>query len=61
MQRANLLTAALAFAAVAANGTAQAAGPHHSGTCGEYKYLHNGHCIDTRGKPGQPWTAGVYQ
>lgn len=64
MHRANLLaqfTAAFAFAAVAVAGTAQAAAVHHASTCGEYKYLHNGHCVDARGNPGKPWMAGVYQ
>ena len=54
------LTATFAFIAVAAAGATQAAAIHHAGDCGEYKYWHNGHCVDARIKPGNDWTAGVY-
>lgn len=50
---------ALAFIAVAtASGTQAAA--LHAGECGEFKYWHNGQCVDARTKPGKNWTAGVY-
>jgi len=53
------LAAALAFTTIAATGATQAAAVH-AGDCGEYKYWHNGHCVDARVKPGKDWTAGVY-
>jgi hypothetical protein len=32
------------------------AGP---GECGEYKYWHQGHCVDARDAPGKAWPAGI--
>ena len=54
------LAATATFIAVAAVGATQAAPIHHAGDCGEYKYWHNGQCVDARVKPGKDWTAGVY-
>ena len=53
------LAAALALVTMAVTGATQAAAVH-PGDCGEYKYWHNGHCVDARVKPGKDWTAGVY-
>ena len=55
------LAAAATYITVAAAGISQAAPVHNTaGDCGEYKYWHNGHCMDARTKPGRDWTAGVY-
>lgn len=55
------LAATATFIAVAGVGATQAAPVHNTaGDCGEYKYWHNGHCVDARTKPGKDWTAGVY-
>ena len=51
------------FIAIAAAAASQAASTTHhvaAGDCGEYRYWHNGHCVDAREKPGKGWTAGVY-
>jgi hypothetical protein len=56
-----VLAAAAGFVALAAANIVQAASTHEGpGDCGEYRYWHNGHCVDARTKPGKDWTAGVY-
>ena len=56
-----VLTAAAGFITLAVANVTQAASNHESpGDCGEYRYWHNGHCVDARTKPGKDWTAGVY-
>jgi hypothetical protein len=54
-----VLVAVLAAGMVAA-GTARAVTRSHAGECGEYKYWHNGKCVDARDRSGRPWTSAVY-
>jgi hypothetical protein len=56
------LVVTIAFVAVMAAGIAAAAERRHAsaGECGEYKYWHNGHCVDAREKPGKDWTGSVF-
>lgn len=55
------LTVVASFMAITGASITQAATVHHAaGTCGEYSYWHNGHCVDARTKPGKDWTANVY-
>jgi hypothetical protein len=42
-----LTTLAVPYAASAAD---------HPGSCGVYKYWHDGHCVDARNAPAKSWT-----
>jgi hypothetical protein len=41
--------------AIAATGIA-AASAEEAGSCGEYKYWHDGKCVDARDKPAATWS-----
>ena len=50
------LFAACATLNLAGAATARAA---DGGGCGEYKYLHDGKCVDARDKPAKSWSENM--
>jgi hypothetical protein len=38
---------------------AQAAASHEPGSCGEYRYWHDGKCVDAREKSPGGWSEGM--